>query len=350
AAGGIREEGSIMNVGIIGRQDRVIRNVTVNEKSTMTKRTCREGAKARSLQRRAIGLSIVAAIGCSRAGPKGGDIQAGAAASQASVSSAPASDWIQLFNGQDLAGWDIKFAKHELNDNFNNTFRVEDRLLKVRYDKWSSFNGEFGHIFYKQPFSYYLVAAEYRFVGNQVTGAGPTVDWAIRNNGIMIHGQSAESMGLDQDFPISLEVQLLGGLGRGPRPTANLCTPGTNVHFGDSLITSHCINSTSKTYDGDQWVRVEALVLGDSIIKHIANGDTVLTYRGTEMGGGAANNTKPNVLQPGKALTEGTISLQAETAEIDFRKVEVLNLKGCMDPKAPKYKPYYLKSDPAACR
>ncbi|MEP7001623.1 MAG: family 16 glycoside hydrolase, partial [bacterium] len=146
------------------------------------------------------------------------------------------------------------------------------------------------------------------------------------------------------------EVQLLGGLGKGARPTANLCTPGTNVHFGDSLITRHCINSTSKTYDGDQWVRVEALVLGDSIIKHIANGDTVLTYRKPEMGGGSANNTKPGVLVAGKPITEGSISLQAETAEIDFRKVEILNLKGCMDPKSSSYKPYFVKSDPAACR
>ena len=295
-------------------------------------------------------LAVVAAFGCSNTGATGGVLQAGLAPQRDNVGSLPRSEWIQLFNGKDLAGWDVKFAKHELNDNFNNTFRVEDGLMKVRYDKWTAFNGEFGHIFYRQPFSYYLVAAEYRFVGNQVTGAGPSYAWAIRNNGVMIHGQSAQSMGLDQDFPISLEVQLLGGLGTGPRPTANLCTPGTNVYFGDSLITRHCINSTARTYDGDQWVRVEALVLGDSIIKHIANGDTVLTYRRSEMGGGAANNTKPGVLQPGKALTEGTISLQAETAEIDFRRVELLNLKGCMDPKASNYKSYFVKSDPAACR
>jgi hypothetical protein len=267
-----------------------------------------------------------------------------------SVSSAPHSDWVQMFNGRDLSNWDIKFAKHELGDNFNNTFRVEDGLMKVRYDKWTAWNGEFGHIFYKQPYSYYLVAAEYRFVGGQVIGAGAPLAWATRNNGIMVMGQSAESMGLNQDFPISLEVQLLGGLGKGARSTANLCTPGTNVHFGDSLITRHCTSSTSKTYDGDQWVRVEALVLGDSIIKHIANGDTVLVYRKPEMGGGSASNTKPGVLVNGKPITEGSISLQAETAEIDFRKVEILNLKGCMDPKASNYKPYYIKSDPAACR
>lgn len=302
--------------------------------------------------RAAAAASLATAVACASGSSAGNaNVTAqGAPAARASVSSAPARDWVQMFNGRDLTGWDVKFAKHELNENYNNTFRVEEGLLKVRYDKWTAFNGEFGHLFYKQPFSHYLIAVEYRFVGGQVTGAGSALAWALRNNGIMVHGQTAESMGLNQDFPISLEVQLLGGLGRGARSTANLCTPGTNVHFGDSLITRHCTNSVSKTYDGDQWVRAEVLVLGDSIIKHIANGDTVMTYRLPEMGGGSANNTKPGVLVAGKVLSEGSISLQAETAEIDFRKVEILNLKGCMNPKASNYKPYFIKSDPASCR
>ena len=300
----------------------------------------------------ALWLAVACASG-SGGGAGGGLTSSGqivASAPRASIASAPKSDWIQMFNGKNLKDWDIKFAKHPLGDNYNDTFRVEDGLLKVRYDKWSTFDGEFGHIFYKKPFNYYLVAAEYRFNGVQVPGAGPALAWALRNNGIMIDGQSAQSMGLNQDFPISLEVQLLGGLGKGPRSTANLCTPGTNVHFGDSLITRHSTNSTSKTYDGDQWVRVEALVLGDSVIKHIANGDTVMVYRKPEMGGGSASNTKPGVLVNGKPITEGTISLQAETAEIDFRKVEILNLKGCMDPRSESFKPYYIKSDPSACK
>jgi hypothetical protein len=258
-------------------------------------------------------------------------------------------DWVQIFNGKDLDDWDIKFAHHPLNENFNNTFRVENGLLEVRYDNWTGFKGEFGHIFYKKPFSYYLVAVEYRFVGEQVTGAGPGNAWAIRNNGIMVASQSAESMGLDQDFPISLEVQLLGGLGKGPRTTGNLCTPGTNVVMEGKLVTRHCTNSTSKTYDGDQWVRVEALVLGDSIVKHIVEGDTVMVYEKPQMGGGSANNTKPGVMQPGTLISSGYITLQAETAPIDFRKVEVLDLEGCTDPKASNYKSYFVKSNNSRC-
>ena len=186
-----------------------------------------------------------------------------------------ASDWIQLFNGRDLADWTIKFAKHELGENLHNTFRVEDGLLKIRYDAWPSFNGEFGHIFYKDPFSYYLIAAEYRFVGEQVAGAPA---WAMRNNGLMLHSPSPRTMLRDQDFPIALEIQLLGGLGKGPRTTANLCTPGSNVVYQGKLHTPHCTNSTSQTYDGDQWVRVEVLVHGDELVRHIVDGQTVLEY------------------------------------------------------------------------
>jgi Domain of Unknown Function (DUF1080) len=273
-----------------------------------------------------------------------------AAMPQAPPMQTPASEWEQLFNGRNLNNWEIKFTGQKLGVNFRNTFRVDSGMLRVRYDDWTDFNGQFGHLFYKKPFSYYIVAAEYRFVGNQVTGAGSGNSWAIRNNGIMVHSQSAASMGLNQDFPISLEVQMLGGLGGGTRTNGNLCTPGTHVVMNDKVITAHCTNAASITYDGDQWVRVEAMVLGDSVIKHIVNGDTVLTYYKPQMGGGAANNTNPGVLVAGKLLSEGFIALQAETAPIDFRKVEVLNLKGCMVKTDPNYRAHFVKSDPTACK
>jgi glucose/arabinose dehydrogenase len=274
-------------------------------------------------------------------------VRAGAAAPPAPTA---AMDWTPLFNGKDLKDWDIKFAGHPLGLNFRNTFRVDSGMLRVRYDDWPDFNGQFGHIFHKKSFSHYLIAVEYRFTGEQVKGAGAGNSWAIRNNGIMAHSQSAASMGLTQDFPISLEIQMLGGLGRGTRTTGNLCTPGTHVVMGGKLVTAHCTNSNSVTLDGDQWVRVEALVLGDSVIKHIVNGDTVMTYSKPQMGGGAANNTMPGVLVEGKALAEGYISLQAETAPIDFRRIEIVNLKGCMTPGDRNYRAYFVKADPSACR
>ncbi len=256
-------------------------------------------------------------------------------------------EWVQLFNGKNLDGWDIKITGYDLNDNFGNTFRVENGVLKTAYDQYGQFHNRFGHIFYRQKFSHYIVAVEYRFVGEQAPGAP---DWAFRNSGIMVHSQSARSMKKDQDFPICIEVQLLGGRGTGERTTANLCTPGTHVEMNGKLITQHCVNSTSQTYHGDQWVRVEAEVLGDAEIRHIVEGRTVLSYQKPQIGGGNVANFDPEVKKDGMLLGEGYIALQSESHPIEFRKVELLNLVGCTDPKASNYKTYFVKSDNSLCR
>jgi len=255
-------------------------------------------------------------------------------------------EWIHLFNGKDLKDWAVKITGYDLDDNFGNTFRVENGVFKVSYDKYDNFGGRFGHIFYRRKFSHYIVAVEYRFVGEQVPG-GP--DWGLRNSGVMVHCQSPESMQKDQDFPISIEVQLLGGPGSGERPTANLCTPGTNVVLNGSLFTTHCLTSSSKTYHGDQWVRVETMVLGDSTIRHIIDGETVLSYEMPQIGGGTVNHFNPWTKEDGKLLTEGYISLQSESHPIEFRKVELLNLAGRMDPKAKNYKSYFVKAENSSC-
>jgi len=251
-------------------------------------------------------------------------------------------EWIQIFNGKDLTGWDIKIKGYELNENYKNTFYVEDGIMKVSYDEYETFNQEFGHMFYNQPFSYYRLRAEYRFVGEQVNN-GP--GWAFRNNGFMLHSQSAQSMGLDQDFPISIEAQLLGGRGEGERTTCNLCTPGTNVVMDGKLETRHCINSTSKTYHGDGWVEVEFHVYGDEKIVHLIEGDTVLYYEKPQMGGGNVSGYDESLMVDGKLLSEGYITIQAESHPTEFRKIEVLDLVGCMDPKASNFKSYYVKGD-----
>jgi hypothetical protein len=258
-------------------------------------------------------------------------------------------EWIQLFNGRDLDGWTPKFAHHPLGVNVNDTFRVADGALQVRYDKWTAFNGEFGHLYHREPYSHYLLAAEYRFVGDQLPAA-KGLGWAVRNNGLMIHAQDPATMTLDQDFPISIEVQLLGGLSTGPRPTANLCTPGTHVMMNGQLRTAHCTNSSSRTYDGDQWVRVEVLVLGDEIVRHLVDGQTVLEYSKPQIGGGNAAPVDPAVKKDGTPLTRGFITIQSETAPTDFRKIELVNLEGCTDASSKNYRPYFVKSLPAACR
>ena len=231
--------------------------------------------------------------------------------------------WIQLFNGKDIKDWNVKITGFPLNENYGNTFRVEDGLLKVRFDQYENFDGHFGHLFYKTPYSHYRLRVEYRMVGEQVLGGA---GWAWRNSGIMIHGQSAGSMDLNQDFPVSIEVQLLGGNGTDERPTANVCTPGTHIVMNDSLWTQHCTNSKSKTYHGDQWVTVELEVQGDSLIRHIVEGQTVMEYSKPQLDPNDPSFVK--LLPPDKStrLCKGTISLQSESHPVDFRKVELLNL------------------------
>ena len=266
--------------------------------------------------------------------------------------------WMTLFNGKNLKGWDSKIAGHKMNDNYKKTFRVEVGMLRIAYDQYKTFDDKYGHLYYKQPFSYYILRFQYRFTGNQTPGGAA---WNVRNSGVMIHSQSAKSNSINQHFPVSLEVQLLGGLGKGTRHTGNLCTPGTQVHIGDKLNRAHCIDSDSKTYDGDQWVNVSVLVLGDSIIRHIVEGDTVLTYFKPQVGGGFVSNTYDFkqagiengatwTAMDGSPLKEGYIALQAESHPIDFRKIEILNLQGCTDPKARNYRSYYVKSDNTKCR
>lgn len=220
-------------------------------------------------------------------------------------------EWIQLFNGKDLFNWTVKIRGHEAGINHNDTFSVRDGVIHVSYDKYDNFNKTYGHLFYKTPFSHYLLRIEYRFLGDQASGGE---DWAFRNSGVMLHGQTPQSMSVDQDFPNSIEVQFLGGKGKGKRTTANLCTPGTDVVMNNKLLKRHCFSSKSETYHGDQWVTVEIEVRGSKSVKHIINGETVMEY------------TSPQ-LDDGTLLEGGTISLQSESHPVEFRKVELKRLR-----------------------
>ncbi len=244
-------------------------------------------------------------------------------------------EWIDLFNGKDLSNWSIKIRGFPLGENAFNTFRVEDGILQVRYDQYADFGAQFGHIFSNAgAFSHYKIQVEYRFVGEQVKG-GPA--WALHNNGIMYHAQDPRTMALEQDFPGSMEYQLLGGNGKEARTTGNLCTPGTHVVFKGKFTEDHIINSSSDTFHGDQWVTAELIVQGSDKAEHFINGKKVLEYTGLQW-----DDRTPN----GK----GFIALQAESHPTDFRKVRLLNLEGCMDTKAKNYKRYFVKSKPEVCR
>lgn len=230
-------------------------------------------------------------------------------------------EWIQLFNGTDLTGWTVKIKGYDMGDNFGNTFRVEDGMIKVRYDEYDSLRTRFGHLFYKDEFSHYKLRVEYRIVGEQCPGAP---EWAYKNSGIMIHGQTPQTMEKDQDFPTSIEVQLLGSDSLVQRTNMNVCTPGTNIVVNGELILDHCVNSSSGNFYGEDWITAEVEVHGNKIIHHIVNKDTVLTYNQPQLDERDATYAKLIEVNGGeKMLSKGTISVQSEGHPVDFRKVEI---------------------------
>jgi hypothetical protein len=230
--------------------------------------------------------------------------------------------WVSLFNGKNLDGWVVKIAGHDAGDNYNDTFRVENGVLKVSYDRYKSFGDNFGHLYTKRKYSNYRLRIEYRFVGEQCPG-GPT--WGRLNSGVMVHSQSAESMRKDQFFPVSVEVQFLAAGAGEERSNANMCSPGTNVVMNGKLVTEHCVNSGSKSNRAGEWVTVEVEVRGNSLVKHFVNGVAVMEYTQPQY-----DETDPDgkaFIKGGhKMLREGHLALQAESHPIEFRKVEIMEL------------------------
>ena len=230
-------------------------------------------------------------------------------------------EWIQLFNGKDINDWIVKLNHHELNDNYRDTFRVEDGILKVRYDQYEDFGERYGHLYYKKPFSHYHLAVEYRFVGELHRGAP---GYAVLNSGVMLHSQDPKTILRDQNWPISIELQFLAGLPNGkPRATGNVCTPGTHVFYNGKLTEAHIVKSSAETYKPGEWVRAEAIVRGNGSIVHLINGQKVLEYSQPQIGGGVVAGYNPDLFIEGKALSEGFIGLQSEGQPVDFRKVEL---------------------------
>ena len=247
-----------------------------------------------------------------------------APAAQDAPEVADSDEWIPLFNGKDLDGWKVKITGHTLGENYQDTFRVEDGILRVVYEGYEQFEGKFGHLFFETPFSSYRLRVEYRFVGEQCPG-GP--GWAFRNSGVMLHGQSPESMTKDQEFPVSIEAQMLGGRAEGERTTGNLCTPGTHVHFGEELVKRHCTSSTSKTYRGDEWVTLELEVRGNEVIRHWMGGEVVLEYHRPQLDEGDPDAQRLLAEGASKQLERGWISLQAESHPVEFRSVLLRELE-----------------------
>lgn len=233
-------------------------------------------------------------------------------------------EWKSLFNGKNLNGWTVKIHRHEAGVNFGNTFRAEDDMIKVRYDQYQNFNEQFGHLYYDTPFSNFHLSLEYRFSGKMMHDAPHFVEL---NSGVMFYSQSPMSMPKEQNWPISVEIQFLAELEPGkPRPTGNMCSPGTNIVYQGKLFEDHCLRSSSPTLKKDQWVHAE-LIVNNGEVTHKINGETVLEYSNPTIGNIIpVTNHDPKVFVEGKKLTTGHIALQAEGQPLEFRNIKIKEL------------------------
>ncbi|MGB1929416.1 MAG: 3-keto-disaccharide hydrolase [Mariniblastus sp.] len=233
------------------------------------------------------------------------------------------SNWISLFNGKDLEGWTVKIAGHPVGENFANTFRVEDGILKCEYDDYGPFNKQFGHLYSNLAYSHYKLRLQYRFVGRMLPDAPNYVDL---NSGVMLHSQSPQSMRLDQGFPASLEMQFLASLGKGKRQTGNVCTPGTHLNYDGQLTKQHIVKSSGPTLPADQWVAVEMEVHGHELIIYRVEGKEVLRYRFPVLDPESEEAQDILALGADRKLSFGHIALQAEAQRVWFRNIELLPL------------------------
>ncbi|MCL6259892.1 DUF1080 domain-containing protein [Aquiflexum sp. TKW24L] len=237
-----------------------------------------------------------------------------------------AESWQTLFNGIDLNGWVPKIHKHEVGENFAETFRVVDGAIQVNYDQYEVFEEKYGHLFYKEPFSSFHLKWEYRFTDQWMSDAP---DFTYRNSGVMFHSQDPNTILKEQDWPVSVEYQMLADAGDGnPRPTGNMCSPGTQVYFEGVSDPRHCINSTSETFPWDAWVKAELIVYEDSLVMHLVNGDTVLRYTKPhqKLSSGVVNRFTDELFEEDRPLKSGYIGLQAEGQGVEFKEIKIKKL------------------------
>lgn len=228
-------------------------------------------------------------------------------------------NWVRLFNGKNLDGWTPKFAGYKAGENFNNTFRVADGILQVRYDQYQQFNNTFGALYYNKKFTNYRLKVEYRFVGDTTKGAP---SWGFRDGGIQYHCQPPATMLLGQAFPVCLEYNLHGGDGTGERPTGEICANGIYVEIAGKRNASYCtLPNVKRTFVGDDWITAE-IDVRDSVITHFVNGEKILEFRNPRFDSAHALG-KTFIIDGNNTVKDGYISLQSNSHPMDFRKIEI---------------------------
>ena len=240
------------------------------------------------------------------------------------ASPAPENEWEPIFDGETLAGWTPKITGRAVGEDPLHMFTVQDGAIRVSYANYPKFEGEFGHLFWKAPLGAYRIRFEYRLFGESLPGIQT---WQHSNSGLMFHSQAPETMRRNQQFPVSLELQILGIPRPAQEPTANLCTPGTTVEFEGQRDLRHCILSSSPLLPVGRWTRVELEVLPTGEITHFVDGEPVLHYAAAELDP-EDSDARPLIAAAGGKveLNQGYIALQSEGHQIEFRNIELKRL------------------------
>lgn len=208
----------------------------------------------------------------------------------------PVGPKIELFNGENLDGWEADVPKADENPDIQPSFIVrEGKLVSVGEPR--------GHLITTGDYSDYRMVVEYRFPGEP------------GNCGVLVHSSTPRV--LYDMFPASIEVQMQhqhagdfwcigenikvpnmeerrprkegqewGGLKGDARHIHNL-TDGSEVELGG-------------------WNRMEIICKGDEVVVWV-NGDLVNHGYGS-------------------TVSSGKIALQAEGSEVEFRKVDLYPL------------------------
>lgn len=239
-----------------------------------------------------------------------------------------AGPWRPLFDGKTLDGWTAKIARRPVGENYRQTFVADQGVIRVSYAGYDKFDNQFGHLFHKTPLSAYRLRFSYRFLTEGLPLDTP--GWARSNSGIMFHSQTAESMTVEQPFPVSIEFQLLGKEDDKPRPTGAVCTPGITITIDGAKVKEHCTPpANAPTIANGTWVQAELEVLPSGEITQKINGVVVHRYAGAALDPDdtVAGGAKPYILARGaQPVTGGYIALQSEGAPLEFKDIEIQEL------------------------
>ncbi len=220
----------------------------------------------------------------------------GGALLSACASTADGTSSRSLFNGEDLGGWHVDIPAADSNPDIAPTFVVRDGLLV-------SLGSPGGHLITDEEFSDYRLEVEYRWTGDP------------GNCGVLVHASTPRC--LYKMFPASIEVQMHNGnagdfwcICEDVKVDDMVQRRGAREKWGTTEGDARRIHNLTDGSEAPvgEWNRMLIECRGNRIDVWV-NGD--LVNQGYEC-----------------TASRGRIALQAEGAEVAFRRVELTPLGG----------------------